>query len=312
MFVIKKKLVIIVPIYNEESCIHELINRLFCLKNKLVNIDTHLTFVNDGSIDKSLELLYKYAKQHKFIKIINFSRNFGHQMAVTAGLDYTEADYAVIIDADLQDPPEVIEEMLKKANEGFDIVYGKRISRKGETIFKKVTAMLFYKFISKMCAIDIPENTGDFRLINRKVLIEIKKLREKHRFIRGMIPWLGFKSTPILYNRDKRYAGNTKYPLKKMLKFALDAIFSFSNKPLRISIHIGLLTCLIGLIGSIFALYLKFYTTLAVPGITSVVLIIIFMSGVQIIMIGILGEYVARIFEESKGRPLYIIENLEN
>jgi dolichol-phosphate mannosyltransferase len=311
----KEKLEIIIPIYNEQECIDKLIERLLLLKERLTDIDVGVIFVNDGSTDRSLELLTVYCKNYKFIKLINFSRNFGHQVAVTAGIDYADADYVAIVDADLQDPPELIEEMIKKIKEGFDVVYGQRMERKGETFFKKITAKIFYRMLSKLCDIEIPKDTGDFRVFNRKVLMEIKKLREKHRFLRGMIPWIGFKSTPFLYNRDSRFAGQTKYPFKKMLKFALDAIFSFSNTPLRLASYIGNFIILIGIIGALLMLYLRFFTKYTVPGITAVILTIIIMSGVQIIMLGIIGEYVGRIFEEVKGRPLYIVEktmNIEN
>lgn len=308
----KERLEIIVPIYNEESCIDELLRRLMALKQKVDYLDMGFIFVNDGSWDKSLEILYGYADRYDFVKVIDFSRNFGHQMAVTAGLDYADADYIAIIDADLQDPPELIEDMYKKAKEGFDVVYGKRSARKGETFFKKITAKIFYKFISKMCDIEIPSDTGDFRLINRSVLEAIKQMRERHRFIRGMVPWTGFKSTPFYYDRDERYAGETKYPLRKMVKFALDAIFSFSNTPLRIATYAGIGIVGLGVMGALLILYLRFFTTFTVPGISAVILTIIIMGGVQIVMLGISGEYIGRIFQESKGRPLYIVKNIRN
>lgn len=233
-------------------------------------------------------------------------------MAVTAGLDYAIADYVVIIDADLQDAPELIEDMYKKAKEGFDIVYGKRLQRKGETFFKKWTAKTFYKIIRKMCAVEIPSDTGDFRFINKDVLKALKQMREKHRFIRGMVPWVGFKSTPLFYLRDERYAGETKYPVKKMVKFALDAIFSFSNTPLRIATYFGFGIVGIGIIGALTILYLRLFTSLTIPGISAVILTIIIMSGFQIIMLGIIGEYIGRIFEESKNRPLYVVKETKN
>lgn len=308
----KERLEIIVPIYNEESCIDELLRRLMALKQKVDYLDVGFIFVNDGSKDKSLEILHGYADRYDFVKVIDFSRNFGHQMAVTAGLDYADADYIAIIDADLQDPPELIEDMYKKAKEGYDVVYGKRSARKGETFFKKITAKMFYRFISKMCDTEIPADAGDFRLINRRVSEAIKQMRERHRFIRGMVPWVGFKSTPILYERDERYAGETKYPLRKMVKFALDAIFSFSNTPLRISIYAGLGIVGFGIVGALLILYLRLFTTFTVPGISAVIMTIIIMSGFQIIMLGIIGEYVGRIFEENKKRPLYIVSQIKN
>lgn len=215
MFQKREKLNVIIPVYNEELCLGELLPRLLKLQEKLGSLDSEFIFVNDGSSDRSLEVLLEYAKQYKNIKIISFSRNFGQQIAITAGLDYAEADYIAIIDADLQDPPERIEDMYLKAKEGFDIVYGQRHSRVGESTFKLTAAKLFYRVLSLMCDIEIPVDTGDFRLINRKVLSAIKQLREKHRFIRGMIPWVGFRSVLFHYSRDERYAGKTKYLLKK-------------------------------------------------------------------------------------------------
>ena len=228
----KEKLDVVVPVYNEEECLDELVRRLILVKEKMNEVDMNLLFVNDGSRDGSILKLCSYAEKYSYIKVISFSRNFGHQAAVTAGLDQATGDYVAIIDADLQDPPELIEPMYTKAKEGFDIVYGKRSSRKGETLFKKLSARYFYKFISTMCDVEIPEDTGDFRLISRRVLTAVRAMREKHRFLRGMIPWVGFKSIPLYYHRDERHAGETKYPLRKMIRFALDAIFSFSNTPL--------------------------------------------------------------------------------
>lgn len=308
----KEKLEIVIPIYNEESCLNELFERLMTLKEKFVCVEISVIFVNDGSNDRSLKVLYDYAEKYDFFKIINLSRNFGHQMAVTAGLDYADADYIAIMDADLQDPPELIEDMYEKAKEGFDIVYGKRLTRKGESVFKKLTAEIFYGFINKMCDTEIPANTGDFRLINKNVLTAVKQMREKHRFVRGMIPWLGFKSAPLFYHRDERYAGETKYSFKKMVKFALDAVFSFSNTPLRVATYFGWGIVVLGFLGAILLVYFRIFTSLYVSGITAVILIIIIMGGFQIIFLGLVGEYIGRIFEESKNRPLYIVRDLKN
>jgi dolichol-phosphate mannosyltransferase len=257
-------------------------------------------------------MLFGYAEKHNFVKVINFSRNFGHQMAVTAGIDHADADYVSIIDADLQDPPELILDMHKKAKEGFDIVYGQRVSRAGDSFFKKVTAHLFYRMINAMCDIDIPLDTGDFRLISRRVADELKKMREKHRFIRGMVPWIGFKSAPLPYNREKRADGETKYPLRKMLKFALDSIFSFSNVPLKIANYLGMAIVFVSILVGLFLLYLRLFTSFTVPGITSVLLALMLVGGIQIVMTGIIGEYIGRIFEESKGRPLYVVWETKN
>lgn len=305
---------ILIPIYNEEECIDELLDRLLKFKEIQYNFHLNFIFINDGSLDKSFEKLSYYARKYRFIKIINFSRNFGHQIAVTAGLDFVtpNAEYVLIIDADLQDPPELLFQMYDKAREGYDVVYGKRVSRKGESIFKKTTAALFYRIINKMCNIEIPKDTGDFRLISRNVIDNIKNMRETHRFLRGMVPWVGFKSYAFEYQREERFAGETKYPLKKMIRFAKDAIFSFSSTPLRIANYIGITVVFFAIFGGMFLIYLRFFTTLNVPGITAVILTIILLGGIQIIMMGIIGEYIGRIFEESKNRPLYIISDTIN
>ncbi|MBI5195877.1 MAG: glycosyltransferase family 2 protein [Nitrospirae bacterium] len=308
----KEKLEVIIPVYNEELCITELLKRLLAFKEKLSELDISFILINDGSKDRSLELMHKYADKHDCIKVINLSRNFGHQIAVTAGLDHADADYVAIIDGDLQDPPELIEDMYKKAKEGFDIIYGQRDQRKGDSFFKKFTAKIFYKLLNKMCNISIPADTGDFRLITRRVLKSLNQMREKHRFIRGMVPWCGFKSAPLVYQRDERYAGKTKYPVSKMVNFALDAVFSFSNVPLRIATYFGIAIVGVGVLGGLFIAYLRLFTHLSAPGISTVIITIVIIGGFQIIMLGIVGEYIGRIFEEAKNRPLYLIEGRKN
>lgn len=303
---------VLVPIYNEEACIDELVKRLLALKNKMSSVKMSFIFVNDGSKDKSMDLLRKYTNKHDFVKVINFSRNFGHQMALTAGLDYSSADYVAIIDADLQDPPELIEKMYQKAKEGFQIVYGQRQARDNETFFKKVSASMFYRLMKKMTDVDIPVDTGDFRLISKDVVNAFNSMRERHRFIRGMVPWCGFKSTPLKYHRKKRYGGKTNYPLRKMLKFAKDAIFSFSDIPLRVATYFGFIVLSLGILIGLFMLYIKLFTSLSVPGITITILLIVIFSGIQIIILGVMGEYIGRIFEESKRRPLYIVKEMHN
>ena len=309
----KEILSVIIPIYNEEACIDELVRRLLTLKENFNNVELSCVFVNDGSYDKSLDMLINYAQRYEFFKIINLSRNFGHQLAITAGMDYVDADYIVIIDADLQDPPELITKLYEKIKEGYDVVYAKRAERKGESFFKLITAKWFYFLMRKLCKVDIPFNTGDFRIINRKLLIELKRMREQHRFVRGMIPWLGFKSAALYYNRERRLAGETKYPFKRMFSLALDAILSFSNVPLRISTYVGLTVVLLGILGGVTVFILRFFTTTSLPGAsTTIILTIIILGGMQIMMIGIVGEYIGRIFEESKGRPLYVVDSLVN
>lgn len=292
-----KTLDIIVPVFNEESCINETIKRLENVRENLNSeLDVNFVFVNDGSKDETANIITTYGQNNKYVKLINFSRNFGHQIAVTAGLDNTNADYVAIIDADLQDPPELIIDMYNKTKEGYDIVYGKRLKRESETAFKKFTAFAFYRVLNYMCDIDIPKDTGDFRLITKPVVDTLKNMPEHHRFIRGMVPWTGFKSTPIMFNRDERFAGETKYPLSKMLKLASNAIFSFSTKPLKVFYVIGILLLF-----------------LAILNISNVYLTSLFLVGaLQLLGMGLLGEYLGRIFDDVKDRPLYVVKNKIN
>lgn len=304
---------IVVPVFNEEESLVESIRRFLELKKILPsNVEVELIFVDDGSSDDSLVILRNFARKHSFIKTISLSRNFGHQIAITAGIDMAMGDYVAVIDADLQDPPELIVEMYQIAIAGADVVYGKRRSRAGETMFKKVTAAAFYRILSYLCEMEIPSDTGDFRLITRRVVDAFKQMRERHRFVRGMIPWVGFKTVALEYDRAERFAGKSKYPLNKMIKFATNAILSFSSKPLSLSIRIGLTTICIGTFGALYMLYLKLFIGSPIPGLTAVLVTIIFFSGVQILLIGVIGEYIARIFEEVKGRPLYIVSESIN
>lgn len=304
---------IIVPIFNEIECIDILFERLLALRVEVSSkLDASLLFVDDGSIDGSGEALLEIAKKYGFVKVVTLSRNFGHQIAVTAGLDYVDADYVAIIDADLQDPPELLSGMFDELVKGFDVVYGQRETREGETFFKKMTASGFYRVLSYMCEVDIPKDTGDFRIMTKRVASELKGMRERHRFIRGMVPWLGFKSYAYKYNRQERFAGETKYPLSKMIKFAFDAIFSFSKKPLIYATRLGLFAMVIAIVGVFYMVYLKLFTSTVVAGVTVLITTIVFIGGVQIMVLGIIGEYVARIFEESKARPLYVVDQVVN
>ncbi len=309
----RRLLSIVVPVYNEEDSIPEAVKRLQTLRDNLAQeIDVEMVFVDDGSTDRSFNQLQVMASNNSSLKIISLSRNFGHQIAITAGIDMAAGDYVAVIDADLQDPPELIADMYRMALTGVDVVYGKRRSRAGETLFKKATAACFYRFLKYMCEIDIPSDTGDFRLMSRKVVEAFKQLRERHRFVRGMVPWLGYKSAPLEYDRAERFAGETKYPLKKMLVFATNAILSFSRKPLTLAIRLGFLTILAGLAGGGYMLYLKLFTNIPVPGLTAILLSIVIFGGVQILLIGVAGEYIARIFDEVKGRPLYLVAETVN
>jgi dolichol-phosphate mannosyltransferase len=299
---------IVVPVFNEEESILETVRRLLSLKENLQGeAAIELIFVDDGSRDRSLMLLREIAASTRCVKVISFSRNFGHQIAVTAGIDIAGGDYVAVIDADLQDPPELIRDMYKLALTGYDVVYGKRRSRAGETLFKRASAAAFYRLLSYMCEIPIPSDTGDFRIMSRRCVDAFVQLRERHRFVRGMVPWVGFKATPLEYDRSERYAGETKYPLRKMIAFATNAILSFSKKPLTVATRLGFLTVFIGVLMGAYMLYLKIFTSVPVPGLTAVLLAIVVFSGAQIFLIGIVGEYIARIFEEVKGRPLYVV-----
>lgn len=310
-----KTLDILIPTYNEEDCIGELIIRLEKVRNALRPLEVNCIFINDGSFDKTPEKLEECAARHSWVKVIDLSRNFGHQMAIMAGLDYSHADIVAVMDADLQDPPELFAEMLERLKDGNDIVYGKRMQRQGENFFKLWTAKLFYRLIRLLCRVDIPENTGDFRVMNKKVVQALKNIRETHRFNRGLVPWVGFKSEAFYYDRKERYAGETKYPFLKMTRFALDALFSFSSFPLQVATYVGLFLLSLGIFGLGYVLYLKLFQGEIAPGLTTILISVITLSGVQILILGVIGAYIGRIFEEVKRRPLYIIRktrNLEN
>ncbi|HEY8888796.1 MAG TPA: glycosyltransferase family 2 protein [Clostridium sp.] len=302
---------VVIPMYFEEEVANECYSRI---KKVLTdnNLNYELIFINDGSKDKTLEILKKIANQDNNVKIIDFARNFGHQVAVSAGVYNASGDVVVIIDADLQDPPELIIDMKDKWKQGFDVVYAKRKNRKGETLFKLFTAKYFYKFLQLMSEVNITTDTGDFRLIDKKVVEAFKSMPERNRFIRGMISWVGFEQTYIEYEREERFAGNTKYPLFKMLKFASDGIISFSSKPLRFLLGLGSVTIVIAIIIFIYSLYVKLTGKYTVPGWTSLMVTLTFFSGVQLLCMGILGEYISRIYDESKNRPLYIVKQKIN
>lgn len=302
-----KLISIVVPCYNESEAIFLSAERLFRILKSDHDIDFEYIFVNDGSSDDTYSKLLQIKKNSILkIKIINLSRNFGHQLAVTAGIDESSGDAIVLIDADLQDPPELIPDMIKKWQDGYDVVYGRRKVRYGESAFKLVTAKYFYEVLNKLSDVPIPLNTGDFRLMDSKVANQLKKMPEKHRFIRGMVSWVGFKQIGIDYEREPRIAGESKYPLKKMIAFALDGIISFSTKPLKISMYLGLSTALIAFIGIVYAVLLRIFTDSWVEGWTALIISILFIGGVQLVSIGILGEYVGRIYTEVKARPNYI------
>ncbi|GKX65419.1 glycosyltransferase family 2 protein [Inconstantimicrobium mannanitabidum] len=306
-----KLISIIVPMYFEEEVAQECYNRLTkVMKESQLNYE--LIFVNDGSTDKTLPILKEIALKDERAKVISFSRNFGHQNAVTAGIFAATGDALVIIDADLQDPPELIPDLVAKWQEGYDVVYAKRKQRKGETWFKLFTAKCFYKFLHSMSEVEIPKDTGDFRLIDRKVGEVFKNMPERNRFIRGMMSWVGFKQYAFEYERQERFAGSTKYPLKKMLKFASDGIIAFSSKPLKMISYLGGITIFISIILLIYSLIIRIIGVNAQPGWTSIIVAISLFSGVQLLSLGIIGQYIARIYDESKNRPLYIVDEKIN
>lgn len=295
---------VIIPVFNEEEIVAKTYE---VLEEELKCYEHELIFVNDGSKDRTREIVEGLIPAGSNNKIVNFSRNFGHQAAFSAGLDKATGDAVVIIDGDLQDPPSLIHEMMEKWKEGYQVVYAQRNKRKGETIFKRFTAFAFYRIIGKLTSIDIPPDTGDFRLMDRCVVDQLKNLPERSRFLRGLVCWVGFKKIGVKYDRAERTAGESKYPLKKMVRLALDGITGFSSAPLKISFYMGIFAAIVGFaafVWSILEKYLSPATT--VPGWASLMTVIVFFAGVQLITIGILGEYIGRIYDEVKQRPLYI------
>ncbi len=297
---------IVVPVYNEELVVLESYRRLSAVM-KEVGEPYELIFVNDGSRDKTESIVSHLCEQDACVKLLSFSRNFGHQTAITAGMDYSAGQAVVVIDADLQDPPEVIIEMIEKWKEGYDVVYGQRISRQGETVFKKVTAKMFYRLLKTLTNVDIPVDTGDFRLIDRKVCDALSSLTEKNRYVRGLVSWAGFRQTAVRFHRAERFAGETKYPFKKMLKFAIDGITTFSYKPLKIATYLGFFVSVLSFLYLLVVIYLKLFTDQTVSGWASTLSVSLFFNGVVLMMLGIIGEYIGRIYDETKNRPLYII-----
>jgi len=302
---------LVLPMFDEEEVIDELHAQLQSFLKDL-GVDTEVIFVDDGSRDKTFAKLGELCKRDARYSILSFSRNFGHQTAITAGVDHARGEAVVVMDADLQDPPSVVVEMMDKWREGYDVVYGKRKSRAGETFFKKLTAAIFYRLFAAMIPIEVPLDTGDFRLMSRRVVLTLRALRETHRFVRGMVSWVGFKQTAVLYDRPGRFAGETKYPLRKMLRFAIDGITSFSVLPLRLSTWLGVTMSVLSVCYAIWACIVHFVLNRTVPGWTATVVLIALLASVQLLMIGILGEYIGRIYEEVKRRPLYVVKERVN
>jgi len=298
---------VVVPCFNEERVVHDTYERLTKVLTSSPNINFELLFVDDGSQDSTLPILRTLQQADSRVRVITFSRNFGHQVAVTAGLEHATGDAVVLIDADLQDPPEIIREMLKMWQSGVDVAYGVRADRDGETAFKVWTAKAFYRAINHVSDVAIPLDTGDFRLMDRKVVDVLLRMPERDRFVRGMVAWAGFRQEPISYRRAARQAGETKYPLRKMIRFALDGILSFSLAPLRFAGWIGFVTAGLAMLGVLYALGLRILTHVWVPGWTLLFIMCSFIGGIQLASLGVLGEYVGRIYGEAKRRPLYVV-----
>jgi dolichol-phosphate mannosyltransferase len=304
---------LVLPIYNEEEIIPELDRRLrafFADVGSDVAESWEVIFVNDGSKDSSLGLLKALADSEPRYKIISFARNFGHQMAITAGMDRANGDAVVVMDADLQDPPEVVKQMVARWREGFDVVFAIRSRRHGETAFKKLTAAVYYRVLRAMLGgFSIPADAGDFRLMSRPVVLTLRALREQHRFVRGLVAWVGFRQSSVTYERPARFAGETKYPLRKMLRFAVDGITSFSTVPLRMAIWLGVLAGVTAMAGGVWAVWEKVFGKGVIQGWTTIMILVGLGSSAQLLMTGILGEYVGRIYEEVKRRPLYVVQD---
>ncbi len=300
----------IIPVYNEEAGLLELFSRMEKTLEKLDG-SAEILFVDDGSKDNSYEILSAQNKKDARFKIIKFSRNFGHQNAVTAGMDLSKGRAVIIMDADLQDPPEVVLDLINQWKLGFDVVHAVRKTRAGESWFKLFTANAFYKFLERITETKVVRNAGDFRLMDRKVVDAFCRLREQHRFIRGLSCWVGFKQSCVFYERQARYAGETKYPLKKMIKLAVNAITSFSDWPLQLAFNVGILVSCLSFITALSLIILSFTNVMLVPGWVSIMVFMGFLNGIMMMMIGLIGIYVGRIFEQTKARPLYIVEEFK-
>lgn len=297
----------IIPSYNEQDNVGLMYERMTKTLSK-ISPDYEIIYINDCSKDQTLLRIKELAAKDTHVKYLSFSRNFGHQIAVSAGLDYCSGKAVVIIDGDLQDPPELIEQMYKKYKEGYKVVYARRTSREGETWFKKATAKIFYRLLASMTSIDIPVDVGDFRLIDQVIVKHLRNMPEKSKYIRGQISWIGYKQTFVNYHRDARIYGKTNYPLRKMLRFALDGITAFSDKPLKIASGLGIVAAIVSLLALVYALVAHFCFNSTITGWTSLILSVLFIGGVQLITIGIIGEYIARINNDVRNRPLYILE----
>ena len=299
---------VVAPVYNEVATVRELHRRL---TDALAALGPYeIVLVDDGSTDGTWEALRELARTDRHLRLLRLSRNFGHQIALSAGLDHARGDAVVSLDGDLQDPPEVIPELVARWRDGSDVVFAVRRQRDGETWFKRATASAFYKFINRVSSVDIPEQAGDFRLLSRRALDALLAMPERARYLRGMSSWIGFRQSEVPYTRDARRAGETKYPLGRMLHFAGDAVTSFSATPIRFVAALGFVSVALCLVALAWTLYVRFFTDETVAGWTSVIVVVLFLGGVQLLSLGIIGQYVGRIFDEVKGRPLYFVDEL--
>lgn len=302
-----KKITIIIPAYNEEESLPHLYERLEKLMNTMENYQFEILFVNDGSKDNTINLIKEYREKDNRISYVDFSRNFGKEIAMIAGLDYATGDCVIFMDADLQDPPELIPELVKYWEEGYDDVYAKRSSRKGETWLKKFTSKMYYRVLQSLTSVPIQKDTGDFRLLDRRCVNALKKMRESQRNSKSMFSWIGYKKKEVLYDRDPRIAGQTKWNYKKLVDLAIDGITSFTTSPLRISTYISIPTFILLFVYFVYVIAKCIITSTAIQAYQAIILLILFFSGVQILLFGIIGEYLGRIFNESKNRPLYLV-----
>lgn len=298
---------IVVPVLNEEASVYELSNRILSVCEK-INVSCEIIFVDDGSRDNTLQVIEKISEEKPNIKFISFTRNFGHQAALFAGLEKCAGEYIVLIDGDLQDPPEVIEQLWNKINEGYDMIYAKRSARKGESLLKKITAAVFYRLLSAITSVNIPLDTGDFRIMNKKVLLEVLKMKEPSKFLRGQIAWLGFSEASVSYERKGRKNGSTNFGYARMLRFAFDGITGFSNFPLKFASISGFIVSLISFCMIIYVLMAKYLWHQTITGWTSIMVTVLFTGGIQLLSIGIIGEYISRINDAVRDRQLYIIK----
>ena len=306
---------IVVPLFNEQDNVAPLLDRIVGIAERLEGRPSYeIVLVNDGSSDQTLERLRAEVERRPHLVLVNLSRNFGHQLAASAGFDIAGGDAVVLMDGDLQDPPELIESFVEKWHLGYDVVYAVRRKRKGESPFKVFTARLFYRTIKRLTKVSIPVDTGDFRLMSRRVVEALKRSPERHRFLRGMVSWVGFNQIGVEYDRDERHSGSTKYPLPKMIRFAIDGITSFSDVPLRFASYLGFISSAVAFIYALIVIAYKLFSLHPpgyTPGWASTIVAVLFLGGVQLISLGILGEYIGRIYDEVKGRPLYLISDIE-